>query len=72
MPSLDRRKLRRKAQEVDLEAAKISEPTLPSLDNLEDELRAAGFTELADMEKRAKWLLSPEGMEAIERKYSKL
>ena len=52
------------------EAAKARE--LPPEPDLEEQLRAAGFTKLANMEKKMKRLLSSEGIDAIERKYSRL
>ena len=52
------------------EAAKAREP--PPEPDLEEQLRAAGFTKLANMEKKLKRLLSSEGIDAIERKYSRL
>jgi len=51
-------------------AAKAKES--PPEPDLEEQLRAAGFTKLANMEKKMKRLLSSEGMDAIERKYSRL
>lgn len=44
----------------------------PPESDLEEQLRAAGFTKLANMEKKLKRLLSSEGIDAIDRKYSRL
>ena len=61
---------KQKKNEMMREAAKAREyPTEP---DLEEQLRAAGFTKLANMEKKLKRLLSSEGIDAIERKYSRL
>jgi hypothetical protein len=59
-----------KKNEMMQEAAKARE--LPPEPDLEEQLRAAGFTKLANMEKKLKRLLSSEGIDAIERKYSRL
>ena len=64
------RKQKRVLDERMQEAAKAREP--PPESDLEEQLRAAGFTKLANMEKKMKRLLSSEGIDAIERKYSRL
>jgi hypothetical protein len=64
------RKQKRILNDMMQEAAKAKE--LPPELDLEEQLRAAGFTKLANMEKKMKRLLSSEGMDAIERKYSRL
>ena len=61
---------KQKKNEMMREAAKARE--LPPEPDLEERLRAAGFTKLANMEKKMKRLLSSEGIDAIERKYSRL
>ena len=61
---------KQKKNEMMQEAAKAKE--LPPEPDLEEQLRAAGFTKRANMEKKLKWLLSSEGIDAIERKYSRL
>ena len=61
---------KQKNNEMMQEAAKAREP--PPEPDLEERLRAAGFTKLANMEKKVKRLLSSEGIDAIERKYSRL
>lgn len=63
---------RKQIDRVNPDAAKISEPPLPSWDELEAECLERGFKDLSRCMKQAKWMTSPKGMDALERRDSRL